>query len=150
VEVVYATRTERPINATDVRRLYDGAGWWPGWDVAGIERAVAASIAVGAWDGERLIGFARALSDGEHRAYIEDVVIDPNYRGQQIGERLVARLVEETGSVHIISLFCEPERVGFFSRNDFQPSKTQVMMHREHAAEGRPRRALSTAPSDSG
>ena len=131
VVIKIATQEERLVSAMDVRRLYDGTGWWPGWDVAGIERAVAASVAVGAWDGERLVGFARALTDGVHRAYIEDVVVDPEYRGQQIGERVVAALVEAIGDVHIVSLFCEPERVAFYGRNGFKESTTQRMMHRE-------------------
>jgi GNAT superfamily N-acetyltransferase len=130
-EITFSNAVERPIAAADIRRLYDGANWWPGWALDGISRAVTASIAVGAWDGDRLVGFARALSDAEHRAYIEDVVTDPDYRGRQIGERLVARIVEALGPVHIVSLFCEPERVAFYSRNGFRPSKTQVMMHRE-------------------
>jgi GNAT superfamily N-acetyltransferase len=129
--LTFSSANERPIAAADIRRLYDGANWWPGWDLDGIARAASASTAIGAWDGDRLVGFARALSDGEHRAYIEDVVIDPDYRGRQVGERLVARLVEALGPVHIVSLFCEPERVAFYSRNGFRPSKTQVMMHRE-------------------
>ena len=69
-----------------------------------------------------------------HRAYFEDVVIDPDYRGQGIGETLVASLVEALGDVHIVSLFCEPERVAFYSRNGFRASETQVMMHREAGA----------------
>lgn len=129
--IAFANARDRAIATVDIRRLYDGASWWPGWSLDGIARAVTATIAVGAWDGDRLVGFARALSDGEHRAYIEDVVIDPGYRGRQIGERLVATLVEALGPVHIVSLFCEPERVAFYSRNGFRPSKTQVMMHRE-------------------
>ena len=130
-EIVYVTAADRPIAAADVRRLYDGADWWPGWDVEGIARAIAASIAVGAWDGDRLIGFARALSDNVRRAYLEDVVIDPEYRGHKIGEGLVARLLDQLGDVHITSLFCEPPRVAFYARNGFRPSSTQVMMHRE-------------------
>lgn len=120
--------------AADVRRLYDGAGWWPGWALDGIERAIEASVAVGAWDGGRLVGFARAISDGEHRAYVEDVVIDPEYRGRKIGEGLVAALVAQLGSVHIVSLFAEPERVAFYERNGFRPSPTAVMLHREAPA----------------
>ncbi|MEX0683228.1 MAG: GNAT family N-acetyltransferase [Dehalococcoidia bacterium] len=104
---------------------------WPDWALDGIERAIAASIAVGAWDGQRLVGFVRALSDGEHRAYVEDVVIDPDYRGKRSGEELVAALLEAIGDVHIVSLFCEPERVNFYARNGFRPSQTQVMMHRD-------------------
>jgi ribosomal protein S18 acetylase RimI-like enzyme len=132
--ITYATKEERPVTAADVRRLYDGAGWWPGWDLSGIERAVAASVAVGAWDGERLVGFARAVSDGEHRAYVEDVVIDPDYRGRKIGEGLVSALVAQLSGVHIVSLFAEPERVAFYERNGFRPSPTAVMLHREAPA----------------
>ena len=131
-KIAYLRKEERPIAAAAVRRLYDGAGWWPEWGFAGIERAIAASIAVGAWDGERLVGFARAISDGEHRAYIEDVVIDPEYRGRRIGEQIVAVLVEAIGDVHIVSLFCEPERVEFYGRNGFRASETAVMLHRDH------------------
>jgi GNAT superfamily N-acetyltransferase len=138
VPIEFATKKERSIDATAVRRLYDGAGWWPGWESPGIQRAIDATVAVGAWDGGRLVGFTRALSDGEHRAYIEDVVIDPDYRGQGIGERLVARLIAELGDVHIVSLFCEPERVNFYARNGFHASKTQVMMHREPGARSAP------------
>jgi ribosomal protein S18 acetylase RimI-like enzyme len=129
-----ATHEQRKVSAADVRRLYDGAGWWPGWDIGGIERAIAASVAIGAWDGDRLVGFTRALTDGVHRAYVEDVVVDPDYRGQQIGERVVAALVEAIGDVHVISLFCEPERVAFYGRNGFKESATQKMLHREPGA----------------
>jgi GNAT superfamily N-acetyltransferase len=135
VSIQFASNTDRPVSASDVRRLYDGAGWWPGWDTDGIARAISATIAVGAWDGDRLVGFARALSDGVHRAYVEDVVIDPDYRGQHIGEQVVAALLEQIGDVHIVSLFCEPDRVPFYARNGFKASDTQVMMHREANAD---------------
>ena len=133
-DIVFLTADKRPIDPTGVRRLYNGASWWPGWGPESIARAIAATTAAGAWDGDRLIGFTRALSDGVHRAYFEDVVIDPDYRGQGIGETLVASLVEALGDVHIVSLFCEPERVAFYSRNGFRASETQVMMHREAGA----------------
>jgi len=135
VAVEYKTANERPIRAADVRRLYDGAGWWPDWDAEGIQKAIDATIAVGAWEGERLVGFTRALSDGVHRAYVEDVVIDPDYRRRGIGEGMVAALMEQLAGVHITSLFCEPQRVAFYQRNGFRPSQTQVMMHREPGSE---------------
>jgi ribosomal protein S18 acetylase RimI-like enzyme len=138
VPIEYLTKADRAIVATDVRRLYDGAGWWPEWDIPGIQRAIDASIAVGAWDGERLVGFSRALSDGVHRAYVEDVVIDPEYRGGGIGEKVVALLMEQLDSVHITSLFCQPGRVNFYSRNGFRASETQVMMHREPGSDAAP------------
>jgi ribosomal protein S18 acetylase RimI-like enzyme len=48
---------------------------------------------IGAWDGSRLIGFARATSDGVYRATIWDVVIHPDYRGFGLGKKLVETLL---------------------------------------------------------
>ncbi len=131
-KIAYQRREERPIGAAAVRRLYDGAGWWPDWGLDGIGRAIDTSVAVGAWDGEKLVAFARAISDGEHRAYVEDVVVDPEYRGRGIGEGIVAALVEAIGGVHVVSLYCEPERVEFYGRNGFRASETAVIVHREN------------------
>lgn len=44
---------------------------------------------VSAKDGDRLIGFARATSDGVYRATIWDVVIHPDYQGAGLGRKLV-------------------------------------------------------------
>jgi N-acetylglutamate synthase-like GNAT family acetyltransferase len=61
-------------------------------------------------------------------------MIDPEYRGKGIGERMVAKLLEALEDIEIVSLFCEPERVSFYGRNGFSASKTQVMMHRRNDA----------------
>ena len=44
---------------------------------------------VSAWDDDRLIGFARATSDGVYRASIWDVVIDCDYQRLGLGRKLV-------------------------------------------------------------
>lgn len=129
-EITFANHVERPIDAGQVRRLYQTVTWGHGRDDEGIRSVIEATVAVGAWDGDRLVGFTRAMSDGRYRAYVEDVMIDPDYRGHKIGERMVAALLDQLGDIEIVSLFCEPERVAFYGRNGFSPSKSQVMMHR--------------------
>lgn len=44
---------------------------------------------VSVWDKDRLIGFARATSDGIYRATIWDVVVHPDYQGAGLGRKLV-------------------------------------------------------------
>jgi N-acetylglutamate synthase-like GNAT family acetyltransferase len=44
---------------------------------------------VSAWDEDKLIGFARATSDGIYRAGIWDVAIDPDYQRLGLGRKLV-------------------------------------------------------------
>ena len=134
-EITFENHRVRPIDPAQVRRLFETVPWGDGRDDAGIAKTLEVNLGVGAWDGDKLIGFTRAMSDGLYRAYVEDVMIDPVYRGKKIGERMVAKLLEELGDIEIVSLFCEPERVAFYGRNGFSPSKTQVMMHRRARAD---------------
>ncbi len=53
-----------------------------------------ASRVVGLYDGERQIGFCRAVSDGVSFAYLADVYVLPAYRGRGLGEALVREMVE--------------------------------------------------------
>lgn len=62
---------ERQIKATKLMKLYSYAGAWK-YDV--------------------LIGFAGAVSDGDFRAYIEDVVIHKEYQKSGIGTKIVSLL----------------------------------------------------------
>ena len=67
-----------------------GAFWAKERTLAGMAIAIANSNpVVTVWDGDRLIGHARATSDGIYRATIWDVVIDPDYRGAGLGRKLV-------------------------------------------------------------
>ncbi len=52
-------------------------------------------MAVGAFSGGRLAGFARLISDGTSDGYVQDVVVHPEFRRQGIGGRLVRYAVAE-------------------------------------------------------
>ncbi len=93
-----------------------------------IERS---SPVVTLWDGERMIGFGRATSDGAYRAVIWDVVIDQDYRRQGLGGKLVETLISHPDvlGVERIYLFTTHQQ-GFYQRIGFveNPSTTLVLM----------------------
>lgn len=60
---------------------------------ATLERAVANSICYGVYDGERLMGFGRAVTDRATYAYLTDVVIHPGYRRQGLGRWLIESIL---------------------------------------------------------
>ena len=70
-----------------------------GWEkrVADLERfqkmMMNASRAVVALDGGRVVGFARAITDGASNGYIGTVAVEENRRGQGIGRQMVKRLM---------------------------------------------------------
>jgi ribosomal protein S18 acetylase RimI-like enzyme len=123
--------SERKIKTSDVIRLYNDAGWWEERLEEDIEEMLNKELSVGAWEEDTLIGFARAVSDGKFRAYIEDVVIHSSYRKEKIGEKLVSKLLVELSHIDIISLFCEEHLIPFYEKNNFKYSKSQFVMHRK-------------------
>lgn len=52
---------------------------------------VHSTLVVSAWNGERLVGCVRALSDTVVRAILYDLVVDEEYRHRGIGSELVRR-----------------------------------------------------------
>ena len=104
-------------------RLYRNAGWWEERKEQDIDTMLRKETLVGAWKDNVLIGFARAVSDGNFRAYIEDVVIQNDFQKLGIGTKLVSGLLEELSHIDIISLFYDEDLIPFYEKNNFRYSK---------------------------
>lgn len=116
----------RAIPAAAIRSLYAVEGWWPERTESAIDKVLAAGPAVGGWDGDQLVGFARAVSDGEFRAYVEDVVVAPSHRGSGGGAALMTALQAELAGIDVVSLFCQAELTDFYQRAGYRFTRQQV------------------------
>ena len=77
------------------RFLSQEAYWAKGRSRETVERLVReAQRVVGLYDGGRLIGFARAVTDAVAFVYLADVYVHPDYRGRGLGVELVREMVE--------------------------------------------------------
>jgi glucosamine-phosphate N-acetyltransferase len=64
-------------------------------------------------------------------AHLEDVIVDESYRGNQLGQKLIANVVEkarESGAYKIIA-DCKPELVSFYSKNGFEKRGEQIAIY---------------------
>jgi ribosomal protein S18 acetylase RimI-like enzyme len=99
--------------------------WWTTSREAGaVEQMLAHSgVVVGLVDAssDRLVGFARAITDHTFLAVVLDVIVDPAYRGNGLGTRLIEEVLArpELASVDSIELVCQPELVAFYERRGF-------------------------------
>ena len=98
-----------------LRKLYIETAWISPDDPAVfLYRAVSGSaVAAGAFDDSgTLIGFGRALSDGCSDAYIQDVVVSPEFRGQGIAGKILAALVAKAREEDCCKVFLNASDMG--------------------------------------
>lgn len=80
-------------------------------------------------DGSRLIGFARATSDGIYRATIWDVVIHPEYRGRGLGSKLVETVLSHPRMSRVERVYLMTTlQQKFYERIGFEHNSTTTMV----------------------
>ena len=113
------------LDVADVLALYRSAGWWEeGDDESAIPDILAGSWTVCAVRSQgRLIGIGRVLSDGRSDAYIQDIVVLSEFRGQGLGAQLVCFLRDHCvrQGLRWIGLVAEPGTQDFYERLGFRP-----------------------------
>jgi N-acetylglutamate synthase-like GNAT family acetyltransferase len=120
------------IDLHQLQALFNATAFWAQErQMEDLEIAIANSDpAISVWDGDRLIGFARATSDGIYRAAIWDVVIHPDYQGAGLGSKLVETVLSHprVNRVERVYLMTTHQQQ-FYRRVGFQenPSTTLIL-----------------------
>ncbi len=128
VDIRMVRRTDRD----QIIRLYKEAGWWkPENDRQPefVDRIAGNSYYfVGAFNGRRMIGMGRVLSDGVSDAYIQDVTVLRAHRDRGIGQKIIKELVRKLKAdrVEWIGLIGEPGTGNFYKKLGFSVMKDAV------------------------
>src|SRR4029079_1810960 len=81
-------------------------------DTAG---ALAKTVNIGAWDGRRLVGSVRVLTDGYYCAPVQEMRVDPAYRGRGMGRHLMALALDRVPRGKV-AFGAQAQSVAFFDR----------------------------------
>lgn len=80
-------------------------------------------------DGDRLIGFARATSDGIYRATIWDVVIDYDYQKLGLGRKLIETLLSHPTMNRVERIYLNTtNQQSFYERIGFNQNTSTTMV----------------------
>lgn len=91
-----------------------------------LERAFANSdVVCFAWDGDKLVGMGRALSDGTIQAVIYDLCMLPRYQGKGLGSRMLEAIMDKAGVPNVV-LWSVPGKEGFYERFGFRTMRTAM------------------------
>lgn len=95
-----------------------------------VERMLAGSTeTISAWDGGRLVGFARAISDGAFNAYVSTVAVHPRWQRRGLGGRIMRALTEGHDDLTFV-LMARPGAERFYRELGFDQSPMAMVRHR--------------------
>ena len=82
---------------------------------------------------DRLIGFGRAISDGEYQAGIYDVAVSPESQRKGVGKLILQAILDRLSHCNVI-LYASPGKEGFYRKLGFRGLKTGMAMFTNSAA----------------
>jgi GNAT superfamily N-acetyltransferase len=77
-----------------------------------------ANLVVSAWDGSRIVGISRSISDFAYCTYLSDLAVDREYQRAGIGKKLIER-TQELGGRATVFLFAAPLAVDYYAHIGF-------------------------------
>lgn len=78
-----------------------------------------ANILITAWDGAKLVGVARSVSDFEFCCYLSDLAVDESYQRMGIGRELIRLTHAKLGARAKMILLAAPNAEGYYPKIGF-------------------------------
>lgn len=114
---------KKDIDKVALEKLYADAGWSAYTkDMDQLHRALLQSYdVITAWEGTRLVGLVRTISDGLTILYIQDILVLSDYQNCGIASMLMQMVVEKHQDVRQKVLLTEdaPDVRHFYEKNGF-------------------------------
>jgi ribosomal protein S18 acetylase RimI-like enzyme len=85
-------------------------------------------VAITAWNGNRLVGFGRVLTDYVYRASIWDVIVDAGYQGQDIGTQIIERILDHPDLKRVELFWLCTRSPGFYEKLGFSSNEQTGMV----------------------
>jgi GNAT superfamily N-acetyltransferase len=86
-------------------------------DLACMQGMVANSnLTVSAWDGDRLVGIARSLTDFHYACYLSELAVDERYQHRGIGKGLQVMTQEQLGPRCHLIVIAAPAADDYYAR----------------------------------
>lgn len=104
-----------------IKEIYRGENWFAYLhDDEALKRAFEKSLyCLGAYDGNKLVGFIRCVGDGEHIVFVQDLIVASDYQRQKIGTTLFKKVWDKYIHVRMfqVNTDMEDERDNQFYRS---------------------------------
>ena len=79
-----------------------------------------ANLTITAWDGEKLVGISRSLTDFAYVTYLADLAVDQQYQRSGIGKQLIDETKARLGAECMIVLLAAPKANEYYEHLGFE------------------------------
>ncbi len=90
-----------------------------------------ADIVITAWDGGKIVGLARALTDYAYCCYLSDLAVDSDYKQSGIGRRLIEELRARIGDECSLVLLSAPSATDYYPKVGFEHTDKAFVIPRK-------------------
>lgn len=81
-----------------------------------------------AWESDRLVGLARALTDFSYACYVSDLAVDKNCQKQGIGKKLLECLQNQLGEEVALVLLAAPNVMDYYPKVGFESAPNAFLI----------------------
>ena len=110
---------EKKPSAEEYNSLTEAVGWGKEPEYVVEEAFQHTLYSVCAYDGEKIIGFARIVGDGALFLYVQDLMVLPEYQGKNIGSCLMEYVMGEVSRLTVFSPHIRTYLSSSAGREDF-------------------------------
>jgi ribosomal protein S18 acetylase RimI-like enzyme len=109
------------MSAVDIGDLRQAVGW-NRMEACYSNPAMSSYFHIACYDGDKLIGYIDTVSNGVTDAYIQDLMVHPDYQSKGIGTNLLNLTIEYLKGKHIymITVVFEDRLLSFYRRFGFE------------------------------
>ena len=131
--MVITYKTNAKLEAHELSDLFKASGIKrPVEDLNRVKNMIDNSnLLITAWDGEKLVGVARALSDFSYCCYLSDLAVDKEYQNQGIGHELVNEILKLIGDESNLVLLSAPEAMEYYPKIGFEKAGNAYIIYRK-------------------
>ncbi|MDI3328110.1 MAG: GNAT family N-acetyltransferase [Alicyclobacillaceae bacterium] len=126
-------RLNAPVTATEVADLFIRSGInRPSRDRERIQKMIdRANLIITAWDGEKLVGIARSLTDFCYCCYLSDLAVDKAYQRTGIGRELIRQTRAQLSEEVSLILLSAPAAMSYYPRIGFEKAENAWIIRRK-------------------
>lgn len=126
-------RENQPLEPVEIVRVFEASGISrPTKDIPRIAQMFAnANVVISAWDGDRLIGVSRALTDYSYCCYLSDLAVDVAYQKLGIGRELIRRTQLIIGEEVSLILMSAPGAMAYYPKVGFALADNAYIIRRK-------------------